>query len=422
MRHRISDYLFTSQELSSTLTAYKDSIVEKVERIPRDQFLATSVDTLVDHLVAELSWEPLVIYEDQMAMDGKEAKVEVTGRFEYDFGDGQRHYTSGHELKFYLPYSGDRRLWQMRPNSYSLSPPRGELDVGQSRLVITLSDTSNTEFEKFNAELQSQLTQIRQLIQSQTQMLTNYHGELPSLVKLAIERRRTQLEKAQGLVAAFNIPLVRKDGVPEFKPIEIQRRIPRPLPRPAVAGYKPEPAINNELYEDILGVIRHAGRSFEGTPQTYKPHGEDGLRDIVLSHINAVYEGRATGETFRKYGKTDILLEEENRSAFIAECKLWCGEQLLIAALRQLQGYLTWRDCKSALIIFNKEVANFSIVQEKIAGVLPAHEGFLRSKDTGRAGEWRFVFQSKEDPAREITVHVFAFNLYVAPERATKKR
>jgi hypothetical protein len=42
--------------------------------------------------------------------------------------------------------------------------------------------------------------------------------------------------------------------------------------------------------------------------------------------------------------------------------------------------------------------------------------------NAGRAGEWRFVFQSQEDAGREVTVHVFAFNLYVVPERAAKKR
>jgi hypothetical protein len=138
--------------------------------------------------------------------------------------------------------------------------------------------------------------------------------------------------------------------------------------------------------------------------------------------LNAVFEGKATGETFRKYGKTDIRIEEESRSAFVGECKLWGGEKVLLDALDQLLGYLTWRDCKAALVLFNKDVAGFSGVQETIASALAKHRGFLRGKETGHAGEWRFVFQSAEDPAREVTVHVFAFNLFVAQERAGKKR
>jgi hypothetical protein len=50
------------------------------------------------------------------------------------------------------------------------------------------------------------------------------------------------------------------------------------------------------------------------------------------------------------------------------------------------------------------------------------HPNFLREKGPTRAGEWRYVFRSLEDEAREVTVHVFAFNLFVVSERAGKKR
>jgi hypothetical protein len=120
--------------------------------------------------------------------------------------------------------------------------------------------------------------------------------------------------------------------------------------------------------------------------------------------------------------KTDIRLEEESRAAFVAECKLWGGEKVLLDALNQLLGYLTWRDSKAALILFNKDVAGFTGIQTTIPSALKAHPNFLREKPPARAGEWRYVFRSTEDEAREVTVHVFAFNLYVAPERAGKKR
>jgi hypothetical protein len=164
------------------------------------------------------------------------------------------------------------------------------------------------------------------------------------------------------------------------------KKLSRPLPRPPAAGAKPEPAISNEVYEDILAVIRHAGASFEGAPQTYVPLGEEGLRDNVLSHINVLYEGKATGETFRKYGKSDIRLEEESRSAFVAECKLWGGQKILLEALSQLLGYTTWRDCKAALVLFNKSVAAFSSVQETIAAALPTHPIISEGQGLGSTG------------------------------------
>lgn len=422
MRQR-PNYLFTDGDLGATLDAQRQNALRSVEQIPKDQFLSTTIDTLVEHLVQKHAIEPLVVSASPTAMDQRETKVNVTGRFEYGGSlDGREVYADGHELTFFLPFTGEAALWNLRPNSWSSMLPIGMVDARQSVLKMTIVNTSNTEAAWYQQELQSQLTCIRQYVSAQLIMISAFNQALPTQIRSAIEQRRAQIEKLQGLAGAFGIPLLKKSGMPEFRPIEVVKRIPRPLPRPSAAGYKPEPAIAEATYEELLAIIRHAGASFEGAPQTYKPLGEEGLRDNVLSHINVVFEGKATGETFRKYGKTDIRLEEESRSAFVGECKLWGGEKVLVEALTQLMGYLTWRDCKAALILFNKDVAGFSAVQATIVTALTEHPSFLRAKETGTVGEWRYVFQSAEDSAREVTVHVFAFNLYVAPERATKRR
>lgn len=422
MRGHDRGYLFSGGRLSESLDGHQTTALSEVERISKDQFLATTVDTLVESICAKAAIEKLVIFEDRMSMDQAETKIEVTGRFEYGFSRGERGFANGHQLTFYLPFSGEPSLWQLQPNTYSSMPPCGQVDSRTSVLSIALSNTSNTDQSWYQGELQQQLKGIRDYLSWQEPMLAQYERELSAQVRAAVERRRGQLGQLQNLAATFNIPLVKKEGMPDFRPIEVQRKIAKPLPRPPATGYKAEPAIASENYEDLLGIIRHAGASFEGTPQTYLPLGEEGLRDNLLSHINVVFEGKATGETFRKYGKTDIRLEEETRSAFVAECKLWGGQKVLVEALDQLLGYLTWRDCKSSLILFNKDVAGFSGIQETIANALKTHRGYLREKPSGRAGEWRVVFQSAEDQGREVTVHVFAFNLYVAPERASKRR
>ncbi len=39
--------------------------------------------------------------------------------------------------------------------------------------------------------------------------------------------------------------------------------------------------------------------------------------------VNTHYRGQATGETFNKSGKTDILVRDGDRNVFVAECKWW---------------------------------------------------------------------------------------------------
>lgn len=130
-------------------------------------------------------------------------------------------------------------------------------------------------------------------------------------------------------------------------------------------------------------------------------------------HLNGYYPGEATGETFRRSGKTDIRIENEKRTAFVAECKIWKGSAELVKAIDQLLSYLTWRDCKTALMIFNKHNAGFKKIQDQIPKILQSHTNFEKHVKCDADGEWRCILRSQEDTDRKVIVHVFLFNLYV---------
>jgi len=176
-----------------------------------------------------------------------------------------------------------------------------------------------------------------------------------------------------------------------------------------------QPAVGAKDYECILNTIRHGCRTFERTPQTYARHGEEELRDMLLAILNGKLEGAATGETFRKSGRTDILIEDAGRAAFVAECKMWGGPAAIGPAVDQLLGYLTWRDSTGALIVFNKSVAGFTGILESLPRSLRSHPEVLQEPEEVVRGEWRLALASPDDRDRRITVHVFLFDLYVRP-------
>ena len=203
-----------------------------------------------------------------------------------------------------------------------------------------------------------------------------------------------------------------KSGAPVFDPIKVNKKITKPLPPPPQQGYKPDPGISDSDYNNILKLIRHSGISFEKTPKTFAVHDEEELRDIILSQLNAVYEGGAKGETFNKSGKTDILIAEGGRSAFIAECKIWRGKKGFIDAIDQLLSYLTWRDCKTSLIVFNKNNKNFSQILESVDGIVSSHPNYMSKEGQTDANEWLYKMRAKDDETRVIKMNVMFFNLY----------
>jgi hypothetical protein len=190
------------------------------------------------------------------------------------------------------------------------------------------------------------------------------------------------------------------------------------LPIPPKAGLKPEPGITLEIYEIILSIIRHEARTYETTPGTYAKLNEEELRDVILAHLNGHFEGKAAGEVFRRSGKTDLCIQEENRAAFVGECKVWQGAGQVSGALDQLLGYLTWRDSKAAFVMFNKGVKDFSSILENLPKAISEHRCFMQWRECTQAGEWRALMPSIEDEGRTVTVHVFAINIYTGTKKA----
>ncbi|MBI1292478.1 hypothetical protein GC173_14760 [bacterium] len=176
------------------------------------------------------------------------------------------------------------------------------------------------------------------------------------------------------------------------------------------------PCLNERQYEWILTALRSSGTLFEQHPRSYSEMPEPTLRDFMLQGLNNGPGMQPSAEKFRCKGKTDICLEFSDYSAFIAECKNWGGERVVHDALSQLLGYLTWRDCKAALVIFNLSVAGFSEIQAKLLAALQSHPHFVQEIPGSPMGEWRVVVKSPDDPARQITVHVFLFNLFTRKE------
>lgn len=411
--------LFYSGDLDITLRNHFGQITSKVDQIQKDQLLATPEDDLVQHLYDSLEIEPLILHEDAAEMEQHEIRIDVSGyRDRNPFGDRGPIYVPGICVVVSIPYTGDPMLWKLKPNRWQAVLPHAEVRQpnreGIGYLDIVIEQPTDAPQEQIKQRLESELKTIRFYLEAQKSQIEEANSSAPDTIRRTIQARKERLKTHEGIVDLLGLLLKRRGDVPPTELIPIKRKLVKPLPPPPKSGYKPEPGISNEDYEHILSVIRHEGRTFEATPKTYAVHDEEELRDIILAHLNGHYQGGATGETFRRAGKTDIRIENEERAAFVAECKVWRGAKELVAAIGQLLGYLTWRDCKAAIIIFNKNNARFTEILDKVPEVMKDHPKFKKNLGQKGDGEWRFVFSSAEDELRQVVVNVFVFNIYVA--------
>jgi hypothetical protein len=176
-------------------------------------------------------------------------------------------------------------------------------------------------------------------------------------------------------------------------------------------GTPADRTISDRDYEDILSLIRHQCRTFEGAPAAFAVLDEEHLRDVIRASLNAVYRG-ATAEAFRSRGKTDICIEADNRSAFVTECKVWSGGKALSSAVDQLLSYMIWRDCKAAVVVFNKSVQNFAdLLSNKVLPPVQDHPAYARTTSLRPdEGEWRVIL--KHPAGHDVTCHLMVYNLH----------
>jgi len=412
------DSLFAEGDLREMLGSLTAKIADEVGGIPQDQFLASDEEEVTEHIVSKLSVEPLQIYEDRTQMETEETRIDISGFPTREIQDiGGPAYTPGTEVQVTIPFTGAPRLWKLRPSSFTISHPYGAVVTGRGdqpgTLVLIIRRTHDTPPEEIKRELEGLLRDIRSYIEWQIPDIELFNQNLSKNVERAITSRCQRLKKQAALPELLGIPLKQREGTPPIEPIKLKQNIVRPLSPPPNSGLKSEPGIEERHYENILEIIRHQGRTFETTPATYEVHGEEDLRDMMLASLNIYLKGEGGGEVFRKSGKTDICIKECDRAAFIGECTLWHGEKELLEKIDQLLGYLTWRDAKAAIIIFNKNVKGFTALLSKLPEAVARHPYIVKDRGEQEKGEWRYVFRSAEDEGRRITVHMFLFDLFV---------
>ena len=175
--------------------------------------------------------------------------------------------------------------------------------------------------------------------------------------------------------------------------------------------HQTDPLLVERIYDNILQTIGCMARVMELNPKAFAEMDEESLRFMLLVPLNIHYEGRATAETFNWEGTTDVIIKVGKRNIFIAQCLVWDGPEYFRTKFDQLLGYASWRDTKTAIIIFNRN-KNLSAVLSHIPNVVKEHPNFKRevtryNYETG----FRFVLHHRDDRNRELTLAVLVFDV-----------
>ena len=401
--------LFNTYQIYGVLQSRPVAVKERIQAIPASTLLNASEHDLVQTLIEEFRLDVPVIDEDGIYIaESGEAQVDVSRdpmRMIYD--RTQPFNVAGNRTVIAVPFKGDVEFFKVQPSSYSLSPPRAT--VGKGELLLTFVRTDQNA-EAIRRDYQGTVSSIKQYLRSLSESAAQFNGQLENLITSQLKARKDRLLADAGMTSAIGLPMKKREGASSTYSVPVSRRVPKIEQIRTQGAFKPEPALSSEDYQEILRIMKNMVQVMELSPHAFSDIGEEDLRFHFLVQLNGAFQGQATGETFNFQGKTDILIRVDGKNIFVAECKFWKGEKAFLATLDQLLSYLSWRDTKTAVVIFNRN-ADFTSVLAKIVEAVPTHPNFKR--DLGKSDEstFRYVFAQPNDANREVILTVMAFDV-----------
>jgi hypothetical protein len=411
MRGGANKRLFNNVSVLDVLPDQERQIKEKIHSLVPDYVLNASEEDLVASLADEYTLDFPVLDEAGIHVDYGEHQIDVSRDPMRFIPDPSRpFYVAGTRVTFLIPFTGDANLLTVQPQSFTYSLGGSKAEIVGSEIHVTYA-SANLNAQGAKLEFDSELTQIKQNLGRLKETIDRHNAGLAQLIRSQIQLRKNKLLSDANLAAAIGFPIKRRDGAATTYAVPVQKRKPK-IERPAVPSgpFQPEPTLAMAEYDVILGIVRNMVRVMEQSPKAFEKIGEEDLRTHFLVQLNGQYEGRATGETFNFQGKTDILIRDEGKNVFIAECKFWAGEKQFLETIDQVLSYLSWRDTKAAVLIFNRNV-NFSEVLAKIVDSAPKHENFKKTIAKLDESSFRYIFRQTNDRNRELTLTVLAFDV-----------
>lgn len=400
--------VFGERELRDFLEASKANVAHSIESEKDDYILNVNEDDYVAHKVSEATVENLEIHVDDIYASSSEKMIPAE-RFSRDF-----HVYSGKSykkdvIKFHVPISGNIQLLHCIPSSRILWTM--EIEVSRDEFcfeIINFRDNADEIVRRKDENIRSILQQYENVKAE----VERANASLEQHVRNVFNMRKQRSQKSSGVLASLGVPIKKSSAASATFSIPVPQKRKKPiLNKPSVkeAGFSPEPCLDQSTYIDILKLIHDVGKEFERLPSLYAGKEEEHLRDHFLMMLEPNFEGSATGETFNKTGKTDILLRHEGSNVFIGECKFWKGEKSFLATISQLLGYLTWRDSKAAVIMFvpNKD---FSSVVETAKEASPKHSNFLKYVDEKDETWFNYEFHLDGDRNRVVKLAVMLYH------------
>jgi hypothetical protein len=397
---------FSETDSFSFFKRLTEKLKKEIDGKGKDYILGVDENEFKKYLLNEFILTPLTIDKSTETIEtpttAKESREDSFYRKSYE--------VEAYNFTVKYHYTGSSVLFQLRPSQWLTTS--NEISVDEQQGIVSFSfKLYKQDSEEFKREKDQAFYSAFANSSYANADADGWNNGLVRLVDSTFSNAKEKYLSENSFFAAINVK-VNPNTISIFTAPTIQKKI---IPQPTLKNkeFSSEPMMSEEMYDDLLKVVYESGKSMEKKPALYKEKDEEGLRDQFLFVLETRYEETtATGETFNRGGKTDIILKysKDGSNLFVAECKFWHGASEFHKAISQLfDRYLTWRDSKVALLIFVKN-KDFSNVIKILKDEVRKHPYYNLDKGTRGETSFSYLFRLPQDQNKGVYFEIMLFH------------
>lgn len=381
----------------------EETVRKEIEGKDKSFILGVDRETFKKQIVDRYTLHEVSIdFTNQHTNTPHVVKRRVPGRFREE-----TYETEVYSIKVDFPFTGSEDVFRIKPATWTMVSEEITVSGNVVSFIIELQDRDAEKFRNaVDARRQSAFTNLA----NANAFIRQLSPKIPGWFDRYFDAQHKKFSSENNFFEAIGVKVNPRTEV-VFHPQTVQRKV---IPEIKVDPKRSEPlpTLQLNIYQDILQILYASGKGMERKPSTYSGKSEPEIRDLFLWLLETRYESAtATGETFNKEGKTDILIKyaKDGSNLFVAECKKWTGSKGLSDGISQLfDRYLTWRDSKAALMVF-VSVRDFTAVLASIKDAVKQHPNHVRFVGERGESSFSYVFNLPDDTQKEILLEVMAF-------------
>lgn len=221
----MTELLFYTYDLRQVIENRERLLADEVASLNENEVLNTSQEDMVQYLTEKHRIDSINIDEASIQMDYGDAQIDVSGDFRRAIFDrSEPFYITGTRVTFYVPFTGDSKLFHCRPSTYSLNLPRATV---RSNEIVFTYDLTNEQASAVGDAFERDFKNVKVHVKRVAADVETFNSSLPGNASQRMNDRRDKFLQDRDLVTNIGFPFrPRQDIPPTFVTPNIKGALP----------------------------------------------------------------------------------------------------------------------------------------------------------------------------------------------------